>query len=108
MDTRLPSVYLRASSIGIVLAILAACGNGREKPPSTLRPDAVQKSQQEQQAKREREKRIRNTQDCYIEERRLNPNQHTTCIYRCPDGKIESENVAPGFYCPTVLNVMKR
>jgi hypothetical protein len=108
MDTRFASLLIRAVSIGIVPAVLAACGNSREKPPSTLRPDAVQKSQQEQQAKRDREKRIRNTQDCYIEERRLNPNKHTTCIYRCPDGKIESENVAPGFYCPTVLNVIKR
>jgi hypothetical protein len=100
--------FIRISLCSLIVAAVAACSDGRDKPPSTLRPDAVQKSQQEQQARRDREKRIRNTQDCYIEERRLNPNKHTTCFYRCPDGKVESENVAPGFHCPTVLNVIKR
>lgn len=96
-------------ALAVAAAIgLSACSNDRDKPPSTLRPDAVEKAEREQQARRDREQRIRNTQDCYIEERRLNPNQHTTCIYRCPDGKTESENVAPGFHCPTVLNVIKR
>lgn len=108
--TRLLSrtLLIRASALGLLLAFLAGCDGGRDKPPSTFRPDAAQKAQQEQQAKRDREKRLRNTQDCYIEERRLNPNKHTTCIYRCPDGRIESESVAPGFYCPTVMNVIKR
>jgi hypothetical protein len=91
-----------------MLFIVTGCGDTENRPPSTLRPDSAEKAAQEEQARRDREARIRNTQNCYIEERRLNPNQHTTCIYRCPDGKIESENVAPGFVCPPMMNVIKR
>ncbi|MGA1254203.1 MAG: hypothetical protein ACO3WN_10300 [Burkholderiaceae bacterium] len=91
-----------------LLMSLTGCSDSRDTPPSTLRPDAAEKAAREQQARRDREERIRNTQDCYIEERRTNPNQHTTCIYRCPDGKLESENVAPGFVCPPMMNVLDR
>nr|UOZ97465.1 hypothetical protein NCPCFENI_01386 [Cupriavidus sp.] len=80
----------------------------REAPPSTLRPDAQQKSAQERQAREQRQKQIKNTVDCFISERRLNPNKHTTCIYKCPNGRIESENVAPGYQCPPRMNVIQR
>ncbi|MFZ9735142.1 MAG: hypothetical protein ACO3DD_08775 [Burkholderiaceae bacterium] len=79
-----------------------------EAPPSTLRPDAQQKSAQERQAREQRQKQIKNTVDCFISERRLNPNKHTTCIYKCPNGKLESESVAPGYQCPPRMNVIQR
>ena len=80
----------------------------REPPPSTLRPDSQQKSAQERQAREQRQKAVKNTVDCFISERRLNPNKHTTCIYKCPSGKLESENVAPGYQCPPKMNVINR
>lgn len=80
----------------------------REAPPSTLRPDSQQKSAQERQAREQRQKAVKNTVDCFISERRLNPNKHTTCIYKCPSGKLESENVAPGYQCPPKMNVINR
>jgi hypothetical protein len=80
----------------------------REAPPSTLRPDSQQKSAQERQARELRQKQIKNTVDCFISERKLNSNKHTTCIYKCPNGRLESENVAPGYQCPPRMNVIQR
>jgi hypothetical protein len=48
------------------------------------------------------------TMDCYISERVLNPNKHTTCTYKCPNGRLESENVGPGYQCPPMMNVIRR
>jgi len=91
-----------------VLSLPVSAWAQKEAPPSTLRPDSQQKSAQERQAREQRQKQIKNTVDCFISERKLNPNKHTTCIYKCPNGRLESENVAPGYQCPPVMNVIQR
>ncbi len=48
------------------------------------------------------------TINCYIGERIKNPNGHTTCIYKCPNGKPASESVAPGYTCPPMMNIIDR
>jgi hypothetical protein len=98
------SLVMATATLSLPLSVSAQ----REAPPSTLRPDAQQKSAQERQAREQRQKQIKNTVDCFISERRLNPNKHTTCIYKCPNGRLESENVAPGYQCPPRMNVIQR
>jgi hypothetical protein len=48
------------------------------------------------------------TINCYISERIKNPNGHTSCIYKCPNGKPASESVAPGYTCPPMMNIIDR
>lgn len=98
-------------SLCVALAVLSLpmpAWAQKEAPPSTLRPDSQQKSAQERQAREQRQKQIKNTVDCFISERKLNPNKHTTCIYKCPNGRLESENVEPGYQCPPRMNVIQR
>lgn len=98
------SLMIAAATLSLPISVSAQ----REPPPSTLRPDSQQKSAQERQAREQRQKQIKNTVDCFISERKLNPNKHTTCIYKCPNGRLESENVEPGYQCPPRMNVIQR
>lgn len=98
------SVFIAIAALSLPMSASAQ----RESPPSTFRPDAQQKADQERRAREQRQKQIKNTVDCFISERKLNPNKHTTCIYKCPNGRLESENVAPGYQCPPRMNVIQR
>lgn len=102
------SITMVAAALIAIITPAAPVLAQREAPPSTLRPDSQQKSAQERQAREQRQKQIKNTVDCFISERKLNPNKHTTCIYKCPNGRLESENVAPGYQCPPRMNVIQR
>ncbi len=92
----------------VLLCVVVPASAQREAPPSTLRPDSQQKAAQERQAREQRQKALKNTVDCFISERVLQPNKHTSCIYKCPNGKLESENVGPGYQCPPRMNVIQR
>lgn len=49
-----------------------------------------------------------NAMNCYISERRVNrDNTRLNCIYKCPNGKTESEVVPKGVSCPPYVNVAK-
>ena len=80
----------------------------REAPPPTLRPDAQRKAELERKTREKRQQAIKNSMDCFISERVLQANKHTSCIYKCPNGKLESENVGPGYQCPPRMNVIQR
>ena len=99
-----PRLVLCAVLLGLAIPSWAQ----KEAPPSTLRPDSQQKAAQERQAREQRQKALKNTVDCFISERVLQPNKHTSCIYKCPNGKLESENVGPGYQCPPRMNVIQR
>jgi len=96
------------STAAVLLCVAIPAWAQKEAPPATLRPDSQQKAAQERQAREQRQKALKTTMDCFISERILQPNKHTSCIYKCPNGKLESENVGPGYQCPPRMNVIQR
>jgi hypothetical protein len=48
------------------------------------------------------------TMNCYIASRKPNrENTRVNCVYKCPNGKTESEVVPKGVSCPPFVNVAK-
>jgi hypothetical protein len=79
--------------------------SGNESP--NLRPSNAEKALLERKQREERARKIKGV-DCTIKDRVVNKNKHITCIYKCPNGKTESESVEPGLSCPPIMNVIAR
>ncbi|MDA0665508.1 MAG: hypothetical protein O2848_02135 [Proteobacteria bacterium] len=46
--------------------------------------------------------------NCYISERKINrDNTRINCIYKCPDGRSESEVVPRATQCPAKIEVLR-
>lgn len=72
-----------------------------------LRPSNAEKASLERKQREERARKIKGI-NCSIKDRVVNKNKHITCIYKCPNGKTESESVEPGLSCPPIMNVIAR
>ena len=79
--------------------------------------DPVEAKKQQRKNKIQREKDRKDDMMCYITKRKKLSDGGFQCIYKCParwkNGKrpephIESNNVGPGFSCPSVMNVLRR
>lgn len=45
---------------------------------------------------------------CYISERKMNREQtRITCVYKCPDGRSESEVIPRSAQCPSKIEVVR-
>jgi hypothetical protein len=45
---------------------------------------------------------------CYISERKINREQtRINCIYKCPDGRLESEVIPRSAQCPSKIEVVR-
>jgi hypothetical protein len=92
-------------SLLILFAALYGCSGDEGQ---SFRKTDEQASRVQQQLKQERLRQINNTQNCRIAERVRLEDGRTTCVYRCPNGRPESETVSRGEQCPSVLNVLVR
>ena len=89
----------------LALFLLSACSSDES---ASFRKSEAEANRSQEQMKRERLKAIQNTQNCRLNERLRLDDGRTTCMYRCPNGRPESETVSRGEQCPMVLNVLVR
>jgi len=84
-------------------------------PPRGIDPVEAKKRERKQRV--EREKARKDDMWCYIKQKKKLSDGGFQCIYTCPvkwkKGKrgepiIESNNVGPGFSCPSSMNVLRR
>ncbi len=88
-----------------------------EAVPPPRGVDPVEAKKRERKNKIQREKDRRDDMWCYIKKRKKLSDGGYQCIYSCPTkwkkGKrgepiVESNNVGPGFTCPSSMNVLRR
>ena len=94
--------------LSLVVLLVFASGIYAVPPPRGIDPlEAKRKARID---KIKREKARRDSINCYLRERKKNSDGGTTCIYKCPSvkGRVESNNIGPGFSCPTMMNVLRR
>ena len=94
--------------LSLVLLLVFASGIYAVPPPRGIDPlEAKRKARID---KIKREKARRDSINCYLRERKKISDGGTTCIYKCPSvkGRVESNNIGPGFSCPTMMNVLRR
>lgn len=99
---------IRYSTVALLmggLLFVSACSSDES---TNFRKSEVEAERAQEQLRRERLKAIQNTQNCRIAERIRLDDGRTTCMYRCPNGRPESETVSRGEQCPSVLNVLVR
>ena len=94
--------------LSLVVLLVFASGIYAVPPPRGIDPlEAKRKARID---KIKREKARRDSINCYLRERKKISDGGTSCIYKCPSvkGRVESNNIGPGFSCPTMMNVLRR
>ena len=87
------------------VALLYGCSSDES---SSFRKSEAEANRSQEQLRQERLRAIQNTQNCRIAERIRLEDGRVTCMYRCPNGRPESETVSRGEQCPSVMNVLVR
>ena len=109
ITTVLPKILL------IFLLLISFTAVDAVPPPRGI--DPVEAKKRERKQRIEREKARRDDMWCYIKQKKRLSDGGFQCIYTCPakwkNGKrpephIESNNVGPGFGCPSSMNVLRR
>ncbi len=89
----------------MLVTLLYGCSSDES---ANFRKSEAEANRAQQQLRKERLKAIQNNQDCRIAERIRLEDGRVTCMYRCPNGRPESETVSRGEQCPSIMNVLVR
>lgn len=99
---------IRCGTLAVLVVPLLFLSGCSSDESTSFRKSEAEANRTQQQLRQERLRAIENTQNCRISERIRLDDGRTTCMYRCPNGRPESETVSRGEQCPSVLNVLVR